>query len=94
MTLQSTNQVVHSSKTGAIIKTFAVGSAPAGVVFDGANIWVANSNAATVTKIGPALNVAAAVIGTFPVGQTPFGLAFDGAFVWVSNSLSSTLSKK
>jgi len=34
-----------------VVGSFAVGSAPTGVAFDGANIWVANSGSNNVTKL-------------------------------------------
>src|ERR1700735_4490471 len=48
--------------------SFSVGSGPQGVAFDGADIWVANSNSNTVTKL-QANN--GAVLGTFAVGTNP-----------------------
>ena len=53
-----------------------VGTSPIGVVFDGANIWVANSGSSTVTKLQANTG---AVLGTFQVGTGPVGVAFDGA---------------
>ena len=63
----------EASQNGA---SFAVGSAPFGVAFDGANIWVANSGGNNVTKL-PASD--GANLGTFAVGDSPQGVAFDGA---------------
>ena len=56
---------------GAVLGTFGVGSAPLGLAFDGANIWVTNQNSNTVTKLrasdgsgsGPSLSAAAPVRG-------------------------------
>jgi outer membrane lipoprotein-sorting protein len=42
------NGVVQSGPTAC---TFAVGSNPAGIAFDGANIWVANTGGHTVSKL-------------------------------------------
>ena len=61
-------------QTGA---TFTTGSHANGVAFDGANVWVANSN--TVTKLRAADGV---ILGTFDLGS-PWSLAFDGANIWV-----------
>jgi DNA-binding beta-propeller fold protein YncE len=36
---------------GKDLGTFAVGSIPFGVAFDGANVWVANYNSNTVSKL-------------------------------------------
>jgi DNA-binding beta-propeller fold protein YncE len=35
---------------GAYLGTFAVGSGPQGITFDGVKIWVANSGSGTVSK--------------------------------------------
>jgi DNA-binding beta-propeller fold protein YncE len=47
----STCTVARLSLTGTALGVYTVGSNPAGVVFDGENIWVANQNGNTVTKI-------------------------------------------
>ncbi|HTD23717.1 MAG TPA: hypothetical protein VK738_13750 [Terriglobales bacterium] len=60
--------------------SFAVGNSPEGVAFDGANIWVANNNGNTVSKLRASDG---AVLGTFAVGLSPYGVAFDGANIWV-----------
>jgi len=73
-----------------VLGTFAVGSAPTAVAFDGANIWVTNWGSANVTKLRAADG---SVLGTFAVGSNPFAVAFDGANVWVTNGGSSTVSK-
>ena len=39
-----------------------------GIAFDGTNIWVSNSTAATVTKL---LASTGATLGTYTVGNTP-----------------------
>jgi DNA-binding beta-propeller fold protein YncE len=49
-------------------------SNPQYVAFDSANIWVANTGSANVTKLSANTGV---VIGTYPVGSNPQGLAFD-----------------
>ncbi len=68
-----------------------VGTQPAGIAVDGANLWVANNGSGTVSKIDP---TTAAVQATVTVGNHPYGVAFDGTDVWVTNSyFPSTLSK-
>jgi YVTN family beta-propeller protein len=70
--------------------TYAVGSYPAAVAFDGTNIWVANAGSSTVTKL---LASSGAVVGTYPVGSAPYGVAFDGTNIWVANDGDSTVTK-
>jgi DNA-binding beta-propeller fold protein YncE len=72
-----------------VLGTFAVGTNPIAVAFDGANIWVANFGG-NVTKLRASDGT---VLGTFAVGTNPFGVAFDGANIWVTNQGSSTVSK-
>jgi YVTN family beta-propeller protein len=59
-------------------------------VFDGNNVWVANTPDNTVSVLQASNG---APLGTFPVGNAPENLAFDGANIWVSNSVGNTLSK-
>jgi hypothetical protein len=70
--------------------TFGVGSRPVGIAFDGSDIWVANSNSNTVTKVMAATGT---VLGTYNVGTQPQYIAFDGANVWVTNYNSNNVTK-
>src|SRR6266571_5308124 len=63
--------------------SYAVGTNPGGVAFDGANIWVANGGSNDVTKLAASTG---AVLGTFAVATSPTAVAFDGANVWVPSS--------
>jgi DNA-binding beta-propeller fold protein YncE len=36
---------------GVVLGTFAVGTSPFGIAFDGANVWVTNSGSNTVSKL-------------------------------------------
>ena len=63
---------------------------PLGVAFDGANIWVTNSDSNNVTKLRASDGK---VLGTFGVGSSPYGVAFDGANVWVANGNSNNVTK-
>ena len=38
------------ARDGTVLGTFAVGTEPEGLVYDGANIWVANAGSNTVSK--------------------------------------------
>src|SRR5581483_3245559 len=69
---------------------FTVGNFPAGVVFDGANIWVANLAGNTVTKLraNDGTN-----LGSFAAGTGPYALAYDGANVWAADGGSNTVTK-
>jgi len=65
---------------------FNVATGPA--AFDGAHIWVINSN--NVTKLRASDG---ASLGTFAVGDCPVGIAFDGANMWVTNCNPGTVTK-
>ncbi len=56
------------------------GSFPAGVVFDGANFWVAASDSNRLLK----LRKDGGQLSSFPVTH-PYGLAYDGSSVWATN---------
>lgn len=62
---------------------YPVGAKPVTLAFDGANIWVANQDSQTVSKLRASDGMA---LGTFPVGGVPYGLLFDGANIWVELS--------
>ena len=80
----------HPASTGAVVGTYAVGSNPQGVAFDGSNIWVTNYGSSTVSKL---LASTGATVGTYSVGTNPWGVAFDGSNIWVANYGGNTVSK-
>jgi hypothetical protein len=61
---------------------------PASLAYDGADIWVVNSNGNTITKLRASDG---ANLGTVTVGQYPEYLAFDGANVWVAIQGNNTV---
>ncbi len=61
--------------------SFAAGTDPLNMAFDGAHIWVGNNNGNSVTKLRASDG---ANLGTFPLGTNPTGIAFDGANIWVA----------
>src|SRR5580658_8910584 len=69
---------------------FPVGKNPLGLAFDGANMWVANQDGNSVTKLraNDGEN-----LGTFPVQAGPTGIVFDGANIWTVNSYGNNVSK-
>lgn len=75
---------------GAVLGTFAVGTAPQGVAFDGANIWVANLNSNDVTKLRASDG---ALLATYPLGLSANSVLFDGQNIWISNTANSRLTK-
>jgi len=68
-----------------------VGSNPAGIAFDGVNMWVGETNgSSTVTKIQASTGK---ILGTFTSGTSPGNLGFDGANIWAANEGAGTVSK-
>jgi hypothetical protein len=70
--------------------TYAVGTHPQSVCFDGTNIWVTNNGSNNVTKLTAATG---AVVGTYSVGTAPVGICYDGTYIWVANSGSNNVTK-
>jgi len=70
--------------------TYSVGQFPSALAFDGTNIWVANNNDNSVSKL---LASTGATVGMFTVGVWPDGVAFDGTNIWVVNEFSNSVTK-
>lgn len=77
---------------GKVQGTFGGGSGQQvlGIAFDGANVWIASSNADRVTRLRTRNG---ANLGSLPVGDRPKGVLFDGTSIWVANFYSGTVSK-
>ena len=71
--------------------TFAVGTGPRDVVYDGTNIWVTNGGGSNVSRLNATTGAAAG--GPFAVGSGPWGLAYDGTNIWVANAGSANVSR-
>ena len=71
--------------------TLRTGSGPRCAASDGSLIWVVNGVGNSVSRIDPALNIAAA--GDIPVGASPTCIAFDGTLMWVANSGAGTVTR-
>jgi len=70
--------------------TFAAGTGPVALAFDGENMWVANQGSNNVTKLRASDG---SVLGSFPVGNLPQSVVFDGANIWVTNFSSNSVTK-
>ncbi|MFA5359808.1 MAG: choice-of-anchor tandem repeat GloVer-containing protein [Patescibacteria group bacterium] len=77
--------VVTRENLIAMKTSYVVGTGPAGVAFDGTNIWVANVMGSSVSKISP-LGEITTYSGT---GAQPTGIAFDGVNMWTANQGNS-----
>ncbi|MGD0089930.1 MAG: hypothetical protein ABSE73_08425 [Planctomycetota bacterium] len=74
------------TKLGGGGGTFAVGSSPTFVAFDGTNIWVANSGSNNVTKL---LATDGSLVGTYPVGNSPYAGTLGGIEMGMSGQLKT-----
>lgn len=63
-------------------------NAPAGIVFDGINMWITDASANTLIK----LNSDGSIAQTINVGTTPVSPVFDGINIWVPNLSSNSVS--
>jgi YVTN family beta-propeller protein len=68
--------------------TIDVGNRPAGLTYDGTNIYVTNSDDATISVIDPASGT---VTSTFDVGSGPVGITHDGTDLYVALSGDGTV---
>ena len=77
------------SPTGETLGTYAVGSYPDSIAFDGTNMWVVNTGSDYVTELSPT----GATLGMYAVGSHPSNIAFDGTHMWVSNVGENSVTK-
>jgi len=70
--------------------SFAAQTAPWGMAFDGANMWVANAQSNSVSKFRVSDG---ANLGNFPLGHPAQLLAFDGASIWASDGVTYKITK-
>jgi DNA-binding beta-propeller fold protein YncE len=82
--------VVALRLSGRIQGTFPVGTNPVGIAYDGANIWTANQEADTVTRLRARSGL---ITRTIPVEDQPIGILYDGMSIWVANASSNTVDK-
>lgn len=78
---------------GSVVGTYAVGSNPEGIAFDGAHIWVTNRGDGTVTELADS---GGRVVANYPTGAgaggQPIGIAYDGKYMWIANSAAGTVA--
>ena len=78
-----------SAGGGAVGSQVPVEAAPTSAAFGEGALWVANANAATVSRVDP---VTRSVGETIPVGESPSGIAVGGGGVWVANHDDDTVA--
>ena len=73
-----------------MVGTYGVGRNPAGIAFDGTNIWVTNHFDFSITLLRASDGKKLALI---PAGAGNTGMVFDGRSMWVANSADGTVMK-
>jgi len=63
-------------------------SAPRGILYDGANVWLADATPGVIDK----LDAAGAILQTVTVGAFPLHPTFDGANIWVPNGSGNSVT--
>ncbi len=86
----TTNDTAQRSTLVHLGQTFAVGTTPYAIAFDGTNMWVPAYGSNNVTELVASTG---AVVGTYPVGNGPDGVFFDGTNIWVANTSDNTVTK-
>src|SRR5438445_12756623 len=66
--------------------SFPIAAGPYGIVFDGANVWVASYTSNVITECRASDG---AVLRTIPVRLSPYYLAYDGANIWATTYTSA-----
>jgi DNA-binding beta-propeller fold protein YncE len=80
--------VGHPPSVEAVSTDLGVMKSPAGIAFDGANIWVAGDGRITKIRASDGFR-----IGTYDVDSGPLAATYDGLNIWVANFSADDLSK-
>ena len=86
------NEILRVSENGSLLKTFpAKGNGPAGLAYDGVNIWHSDAITGFVYKLDPS---SMAVLDSFATpGQTPEEMVWDGRYLWIIDGATDILYK-
>jgi hypothetical protein len=80
VTDRANSQVIRIDAGGGQ-QAFGVGANPKGVVVAGSDVWVANTDDGTVTRLG----ITGGKWDTIEVGGQPRGVAAGFGYIWVAN---------
>ncbi len=88
-------QIDPSQAPGAVTTlTSSLGASPAGIAFDGARVWTANSGTGLGTGSVSIVTLNPLSVNTVTTGfSQPFGMLYDGANIWVTDLGDGTLKK-
>jgi YVTN family beta-propeller protein len=80
---------VIDSKTNRLVARVPVGEHPVGIAYRGGDVWVANTNSNTLSRIDPETRG----VETIGLGAPPTDVVFAGGSVWTGNGSDGTLSE-
>jgi len=62
---------------------------PLGIAFDGSNLWTANTDSGSISKVNPN----GGAVTNFGGFNSPFGIIYDGTNIWFTDSQDQSLKK-
>jgi len=74
---------------GHVTSQYHLPNVPTAMLLVGNDLWIANSFAGTVTRVGPE----GAVLGDYQAGHNPVALAYDGHSLWVASQDTGNLNQ-
>ena len=82
-TIAGGNAGVLDPRTGELLATIPLGTAPTSIAVGEGSVWVLDADDRTVSQIDPKER---AVVRTFSTGSTPTDLAAGAGAIWIGNS--------
>jgi branched-chain amino acid transport system substrate-binding protein len=86
-TIAGGNAGVLDPRTGELLATILLGTAPTSIAVGEGSVWVLDADDRTVSQIDPKER---AVVRTFSTGSTPTDLAVGAGAIWVGNGVPQT----
>jgi DNA-binding SARP family transcriptional activator/ABC-type branched-subunit amino acid transport system substrate-binding protein len=83
-TVAGANAGVLDPRTGELLETIPLGTAPTSIAVGEGSVWVLDADDRTVSQIDPKKR---AVVRTFSTGSTPTDLAVGAGAIWVGNGV-------
>lgn len=74
----------------AVVDAVPAGIRPGPIAAGGGDVWAANQDGASLTRINP---VSRTVTATISLAATPTGVAFGGGRIWVAHGLTGQVSR-
>jgi DNA-binding SARP family transcriptional activator/ABC-type branched-subunit amino acid transport system substrate-binding protein/streptogramin lyase len=83
-TIAGGNAGVLDPRTGELLATIPLGTAPTSIAVGEGSVWVLDADDRTITRIDPKER---AVVRTFSTGSTPTDLAVGAGAIWIGNGV-------